>query len=173
MQQVPGPAFRWNDMDPDWAGSGRTIRRHSDNYNEAALDALNKINFSQDNFDENDMSEQIQRQILTSWDEKVVEKQKFEFRDSDECKIAIVYALWSRIPNLVENIREQIEKTRVMIFRKLNVTDENYTGVLYHFVKNQDSSLYPLPKPNGPEHPSVRSEMKLLRTISRIVDVIC
>ena len=136
-----------------------TFQHYKDKYWDPARIAIDSIDIEKDSSHE--ILEKINRSI-----EGCVRRGMTITNNSTQIKVAVFYGLWSRFTDIDST---KLEVSRVQIFRELGVNDKITVLRIYERVRNQDPSLHPMPVPGGP---FMTSEMKLLRTIDRIADLI-
>ena len=139
-----------------------TFQHYKNKYWDPARLALDSIDIDKDS------SQEILKKINKSIEGCVRDGMTIT-NNSTQIKVAVFYGLWSRFPDIDPTKLERLEVRREQIFQDLGVNDKITVLRIYERVRNQDPSLHPMPVPGGP---FMTSEMKLLRTIDRIADLI-
>jgi hypothetical protein len=158
IDEVPGPRPVNSGTDP---GNG-IVDLLKKVYHDAALDALHAINFKTASVDD------IIRVIL----DKTRHIRPFPLlnhADDNSVKIAIVYAFWLIDSDLGDDTRSILEQKKNDVFTQAGVNSDRNVMLFFERVMKQDESIHPT-KATGPL--PLLSKMKLLETISRIVDLV-
>ena len=153
MQQAPGPRAPIPDPDPG-NRLGDFVKMK---YHEAAVAALLLIEFKTASVEE------IIRVILDNTRHIVPSP----FANADSVEIAIVYAFWLTDSTVGDDTRSILNQKKNEVFTKAGVDSNENAKRLFDLVMGQDENTHPT-KALGP----ILSKMKLLETISRIVDLV-
>ena len=157
IDEVPGPRPVNPGLDP----GDRIVDLLKRVYHEAALDALRAIDFETASVDD------IIGVILDKT-HHIGPFPLLNHANADSVKIAIVYAFWLIDSDLGEDKRSILEQKKDDVFTKAGVNSDRNVMLFFERVMRQDDSIHPAAPAPGP----LGSKMKLLETISRIVDLV-
>jgi hypothetical protein len=159
--EVPGPLEQNSGLEHGNEVGDSGYKYLTYKYQEAALAARTAINFDTASADD------IKRVILEKTRQVICEG-LFAVANTDSAKVAIVFAFWLTDSKIHQATRTILREKQNSVFTISRVDSDVNAKQFFARVMQRGETTHPMDLPGGP----FQSKMKLLETISRIVDLI-